>query len=83
MTRTDYEKLVGLFTAEKFDADAFVDVAKSASADYIVSTSKHHDGFCMWDTASNKKTLHVWGIPADAVANECAVVRLDFPSGRN
>jgi hypothetical protein len=27
---------------------------------------------------SNKRTLHIWGIPADAVANECAVVRLDF-----
>jgi alpha-L-fucosidase len=52
MTRTDYEKLVGRFTAEKFDADAFVDVAKSAGADYIVFTSKHHDGFCMWDTAT-------------------------------
>jgi alpha-L-fucosidase len=27
---------------------------------------------------SDKRTLHIWGIPADAVANECAVVRLDF-----
>ena len=52
MSRADYEKFVGQFAAEKFSADAFVDVAESAGAEYIVFTSKHHDGFCMWDTAT-------------------------------
>lgn len=52
MRRADYEKFAGRFTAEKFDADALVDVAKLAGAEYIVFTSKHHDGFCMWDTAT-------------------------------
>lgn len=47
MSRADYEKRVGRFTAEKFDADALVDVAESAGAEYIVFTAKHHDGFCM------------------------------------
>jgi len=50
MSRADYEKYMARFTAEKFDADAFIDVAESAGAEYIVITSKHHDGFCMWDT---------------------------------
>ena len=52
MSRADYEKLVGRFTAKNFSADAFVDVAESAGAEYIVITAKHHDGFCMWDTAT-------------------------------
>jgi len=52
MSRADYEKFAGRFTAEKFNADDFVEVAKSAGAEYIVFTSKHHDGFCMWDTAT-------------------------------
>jgi len=52
MSRADYEKLAERFTAEKFSADAFVDVAESSGAEYIVITSKHHDGFCMWDTAT-------------------------------
>ena len=52
MARADYEKFAERFTAEKFNADEFVDVAKSAGAEYIVFTSKHHDGFCMWDTAT-------------------------------
>ena len=52
MRRADYEKFADRFTAEKFNADDFVAVAKSAGAEYIVFTSKHHDGFCMWDTAT-------------------------------
>ena len=52
MSRADYAKFAEGFKAEKFNADDFVDVAKSAGAEYIVFTSKHHDGFCMWDTAT-------------------------------
>ena len=52
MTRPDYEAFVDGFTTEKFDADRFVDIAESAGAEYIVITTKHHDGFCLWDTAT-------------------------------
>ena len=51
-TRPEYGKYLNGFTAEKFDADRFVDLAESAGATYIVITTKHHDGFCMWDTAT-------------------------------
>ena len=50
MDRANYEKFMDRFDARNFSADAFVDVAESAGAEYIVFTSKHHDGFCMWDT---------------------------------
>lgn len=50
LARVDYEKYKDRFRAEKFDADRFVDVAELAGATYIVITTKHHDGFCMWDT---------------------------------
>ena len=50
ISREEYEKYVSGFTAEKFDADTFVDAAESAGAEYIVFTSKHHEGFCLWDT---------------------------------
>lgn len=52
MCRAEYEKRAESFTAEKFDADKFVDAAESLGAAYIVLTAKHHDGFCMWDTAT-------------------------------
>ena len=36
---------------EKFNAKEWVEIAKSAGMKYMVFTSKHHDGFCLWDTA--------------------------------
>ena len=50
LARVDYERYKDRFRAEKFDAERFVDVAESAGATYVVITTKHHDGFCMWDT---------------------------------
>ena len=50
MDRTEYERRAALFSAEKFNADRFIDAAESLGAEYIVFTAKHHDGFCMWDT---------------------------------
>ncbi len=50
MPRDEYAKFAGQFDPEKFDAKAWVKVAKDAGMKYIVITSKHHDGFCMYDT---------------------------------
>ncbi len=46
----EYAKLKNRFTAEKFNADAITDIAKSAGMKYITITSKHHDGFCLFKT---------------------------------
>jgi len=46
----EYEKFVGQFDPEKFNAEEWVKLAKAAGMKYIVITSKHHDGFCMFDT---------------------------------
>jgi alpha-L-fucosidase len=47
----EYEKLVPQFNPVKFDAREWVQLAKDAGQKYIVITSKHHDGFCMFDSA--------------------------------
>ncbi|MBD3305541.1 glycoside hydrolase [candidate division KSB3 bacterium] len=39
------------FTAESFNADAIVEFAQKVGMEYLVITTKHHDGFCLWDTA--------------------------------
>ncbi|HEX7916393.1 alpha-L-fucosidase [Rudaea sp.] len=48
----DYAKVAERFSAAKFDADAICALAKDAGARHILVTSKHHDGFAMFDTQS-------------------------------
>ena len=46
----DYETLVPQFNPVRFDADAWAKLAADAGMKYMVITSKHHDGFCLWDS---------------------------------
>ncbi len=45
-----YEKLPGYFNPTAFDADEWVAMVKKAGMKYITITSKHHDGFAMYDS---------------------------------
>src|SRR5665648_384528 len=49
ITEDDYSALPARFNPVDFDADAWVRTAREAGMRYIVITSKHHDGFCMFD----------------------------------
>lgn len=46
----DYMKQCEGFTASKFDAKAWAELFKRAGAQYVVLTSKHHDGVALFDT---------------------------------
>ena len=45
-----YDNLYKKFDAPRFDPDAWASVAKAAGMKYVVLGTKHHDGFCLWDT---------------------------------
>src|SRR5262249_54073653 len=51
ITVDEYEKLLPQFNPVKFDAKEWARIAKAAGMKYLVITSKHHDGFCLWDSA--------------------------------
>lgn len=45
-----YEQYVKQFNPTSFNAKEWASIAKQAGIKYIVITSKHHDGFCLWDS---------------------------------
>ena len=78
---SEYEKFRDRFNPAKFDAAEWVSLAKQAGVKYVVITSKHHDGFAMYDTK-----LSDWGIrstpyrsdPMKELAAECRKAGIKF-----
>ncbi|SKC79145.1 alpha-L-fucosidase [Maledivibacter halophilus] len=50
-----YRNFVKDFKAELFDPDLWAEMFKEAGARYVVLTSKHHEGYCMWPTTNKHK----------------------------
>jgi alpha-L-fucosidase len=82
ISEQEYVALARTFNPAKFDPDAFIDAAVSAGQRYIVFTTKHHDGFCMFDSAYTdyKITRSAYGKDITAMlAKACA--RRGMPLG--
>ena len=50
MPRAEYEQFAKQFNPTRYDPDEWVRIARDAGMKYLVITSKHHEGFAMWDT---------------------------------
>jgi alpha-L-fucosidase len=50
-------KDIALFRAEDCDVDQWARTAKEAEMGYVLFLTKHHDGFCLWDTRSTRRKV--------------------------
>ena len=50
LTNEQYQKYFDHFDPDLYNPDAWAEAAERAGMKYFVITTKHHDGFCLWDT---------------------------------
>ena len=60
-----YSAFAPMFKAELFDPQQWADIFARSGARYVVLTSKHHEGFCLWPSAEADRT---WGRPWNSVS---------------
>jgi len=82
LSRAEYEPLARTFNPVRFDAAQWVQLARQAGMKYMVITSKHHDGFCMYDTKLSDYSIvrrSPYGKdPMGALADECKKAGIRF-----
>ncbi|WP_223178693.1 alpha-L-fucosidase [Streptomyces boluensis] len=72
---TSYEDLADRWTADRFDPDAWMSLFAACGARYVVPTAKHHDGFCLWDSATTPFTAARRGPRRDLLADLSGAAR--------
>ncbi len=70
-----YNKFVPEFNPVNFNAEAWVQMAKDAGMKYITITSKHHDGFCIWDSRQTDFDIMSTPFKRDILKELAAAVR--------
>jgi alpha-L-fucosidase len=70
-----YKSYAPDFTAEKYDPEFWADLAKKAGMRYVIITSKHHDGFALYDSAVTDWDVMASGAKRDLLAPLAEAVR--------
>lgn len=71
-----YEALMKRFNPVKFDGDGIADIATAAGTRYLVFCTKHHDGFCFWDTKTTEYKITSTNCPYHTNPNADVTRRL-------
>jgi alpha-L-fucosidase len=75
MPLDEYDRHIPEFTADKYNPDEWAQLAKLAGMRYMVLTTKHHDGFCLFDTATTNRNAVRQGPKRDLVKEYVAACR--------
>src|SRR5665213_216473 len=70
-----YKDFIPMFTAAKWDPDAWAQLFKDAGAKYVICCGEHHDGFSDWASDINKYNAKNMGPRRDLVGDLAAAVR--------
>jgi alpha-L-fucosidase len=71
----EYAKLADRFKPKRFDADAWAGLAAEAGMKYMVLTTRHHDGFCLYDSEVSDFTAPKTAAKRDFVAEYAEACR--------
>ena len=71
----EYAMLTHTFNPINFDAEFIVQTAKKAGMKYLVITTKHHEGFCLWDSQYNNFDVANTPFKRDILAELSAACR--------
>jgi alpha-L-fucosidase len=78
-----YDDFIPMFTAAKWDPRSWVELFEEAGAEYYVLTSKHHEGFALWDSKVSGRNAKALGPKRDIIAELFAASRRYTPKLRN
>ncbi|HTK11671.1 MAG TPA: alpha-L-fucosidase [Ktedonobacteraceae bacterium] len=70
-----YKDFIPLFTAEKFDPDAWASLFKKAGAQFVMPVAEHHDGFSMYDSSFTEWNALKMGPKRDVIGELARAVR--------
>lgn len=70
-----YDSFIDDLTLDRWDADEIAELAVAAGMGYVIHTSKHHDGYCFFDSALTDRTSVRTGPRRDAVGELAAASR--------
>lgn len=70
-----YKDFIPLFTAEKFDPDAWARLFKKAGARFVIPTAQHHDNFALWASAVTPFNAKQMGPKRDLIGDLAKAVR--------
>ena len=77
----EYDQLYKRFNPTEFDADEWVNIAKAAGMKYMIITTMHHDGFCLWPSKYTDHDIAATPFKRDPIkelANACRRQGLKF-----